>query len=547
MANSVTIRTTAPGAKQAASDIKGLKGSIQSLGSRTGGPLGGAIGGLAGLGGGLATAGIVGGLAFDAMRRLNDMLVQGVSSALAEEQSLKRLDAALEANVKGWDGNRDAIDEAVESRMDLGFSDDALRDSMVKLVVATRDEERALRLQNLAMDVARGRGIDLAAATDIVVKAQNGQVGALRRLGIQIDSNATSQEALNLLTERYAGQAEAFGETTVGKLTKANTAVEELQENVGNILLPMLGDTAVKASEAAEAIERLFSGETWVGLGGEKQLAVIEKAGQELGAGLGNSISDGFAHSNYRDQITADWNHEVTTAANAMEAKAVQEANRVAGGFAAELADAVRGNKDVVADAMEDLTFALTNPLAVARELARIEGALTSEELATGLSSKEAWVRAAARQAVDTLLGQWEGLRGEAYRGGRATGDQLADGLASQSGNVSEQARHIRELIRRILDGPISVNTRININNRLRNSGNIPRFAEGGFLPAGRIGVVGEEGPELIEGGSGGSRITPLGGGSASGSMQVVVMLTNREVNASQQHYRLMQAGRSSF
>jgi hypothetical protein len=535
MANSVTIRTTAPGAKQAASDIKGLKGSIQSLGSRTGGPLGGAIGGLAGLGGGLATAGIVGGLAFDAMRRLNDMLVQGVSSALAEEQSLKRLDAALEANIKGWDGNRNAIDTAIDARMDLGFTDDDLRESMIRLVTATRDEKRALDLQSLAMDLARARGISLKDATDKLIKAGAGNTRVLKELGIEIDKGASKAEIYGAIQERVAGQTEAFMNTTVGKLTVADTKVGELQESMGNLLLPMIGNVATAASSAADQIENMFSPPATMDLSVGKEIAELDK---NIG-GLSDTIESAVP--------------DVHNAARALNRAVIEgiddlpdKAGEIGSQIPEDLAEGVRGSKDTVANIMDDLTFAIENPLAQTREMARIEGLLMGDKLGNALRSKNPFIRQVASQTQTDLIAQWESISGKAWTWGGNAGENYTDNLENKIDDAAEIARRIRERIRAILSRPLSINAKINLYNRLTNSGNIPGFAEGGFLPAGKVGIVGEEGPELIEGGSAGSRITPLGGGSG-GSMQVVVMLTNREVSASQQHYRLMQAGRSNF
>jgi hypothetical protein len=41
----------------------------------------------------------------------------------------------------------------------------------------------------------------------------------------------------------------------------------------------------------------------------------------------------------------------------------------------------------------------------------------------------------------------------------------------------------------------------------------VPKFQHGGFLPPRGLGIVGEEGPELITGGRTGKTITPLTGG----------------------------------
>jgi hypothetical protein len=94
------------------------------------------------------------------------------------------------------------------------------------------------------MDLARGKGIDLAAAADLVGKAYSGQVGALRRAGLAIDANATSTEALAAIQEAFGGQAEAFAETTEGSMLAAQIALDEVVEDIGRELLPIMKDLA---------------------------------------------------------------------------------------------------------------------------------------------------------------------------------------------------------------------------------------------------------------------------------------------------------------
>ena len=57
--------------------------------------------------------------------------------AAEEELGIKRLDAALKANVKGWNGNTGAIEELISKRENLAFSDDELRQSLGTLVVGS--------------------------------------------------------------------------------------------------------------------------------------------------------------------------------------------------------------------------------------------------------------------------------------------------------------------------------------------------------------------------------------------------------------------------
>jgi hypothetical protein len=492
---------------RASAQLKGLKSNIAQLGNRTGGPLGSMIGGLGGVGVAAAGMGVAAGLAGVAIGKVSEMLIKGVGDAIAEEASLKRLDAALEANIDNWDGNRDAIDKAIDARMDLGFQDDVLRDSMIKLVTATQDQSEALDLQGLAMDVARGRNIDLGAATDIVLKANMGNVGALRRMGIEIDKTATKEEALLLLQERYAGQTEAFMETTTGKVTVAATKFEELQESIGGMLLPFIADTATAASGAADQIERMadaLGGAQFAALPHAMERGSFAEAGEEAGRALTGALAGQIAKGG-RD-VTA-------------------EARALGRDITDDLAGAVRGSKDNVKSAMEQLTFAMTHPLKMAREVARIEGALTGNKLAEGLQSTNPWIRTVAQQTQDALLGQLREIKGDAYVEAFITGRRVGEGI--EDGYTAPR-----------LPGPYIGPPRGPGVDLVRDGwgsggpgGRNPSFrrgrrAAGGPVTAGETYLVGERGPEMVTFGRSG-HVTP---NHAMGGQPIVVNVDGREL-----------------
>ena len=60
--------------------------------------------------------------------------------------------------------------------------------------------------------------------------AAAGQVTAFNRQGIVIDATATKQEALGILQQKFAGQAEAYGSSTSGAQDRFRVATENLQE-----------------------------------------------------------------------------------------------------------------------------------------------------------------------------------------------------------------------------------------------------------------------------------------------------------------------------
>jgi hypothetical protein len=99
------------------------------------------------------------------------------------------------------------------------------------------------------MDLARLRGMSLADAGTLVGKVWSGNVGILSRYGIQLERGTTATQALAEIQRRAQGQAEAYAETTQGKLVRAQIALENAMESLGMALLPVVGQFAELAAE----------------------------------------------------------------------------------------------------------------------------------------------------------------------------------------------------------------------------------------------------------------------------------------------------------
>lgn len=95
--------------------------------------------------------------------------------------------------------------------------------------------------------------------------------------------------------------------------------------------------------------------------------------------------------------------------------------------------------------------------MAGARRRARIEGALTSEELANGLRSKNPLVRGAAAQAKATLITQWEAATGLSWDHGKGISANLARGMRQNRGRPAEEARGIKGGVDRVLSAAPAV------------------------------------------------------------------------------------------
>ena len=163
-------------------------------------------------------------------------------AAAEEDASIARLNAAIAANTQITDEQTRQMDAAIEARQNLAFSDDALRDSLSRLVPRTKDVTQALELQSLAMDFARLRGVDLSTASDLVGKVFNGNVSILSRYGFTVDKSTTATQALAMIQQAAAGQAEAYGQTTQGALESIQIAIDNTVEDIGRVVLPILAE-----------------------------------------------------------------------------------------------------------------------------------------------------------------------------------------------------------------------------------------------------------------------------------------------------------------
>lgn len=200
------------------------------------------------------------GFALGAALGIGVQLLGESARAAAEAQvSQDRLQASIEATGSLYDEYADRIKAAGDAAVQMAFDDEDAADAISFLTQATGDASTAINDLGLVMDIARGRGISLADAAKIVAAAEQERFGALRRIGIQLDENATKEEAIAALQQKYAGQAQAYAESEAGwydrLVVKLGNVNESLGEHTGQLqqvlmLLPGLsaGYTAMASA-----------------------------------------------------------------------------------------------------------------------------------------------------------------------------------------------------------------------------------------------------------------------------------------------------------
>lgn len=191
----------------------------------------GKVAGAAFLAAGAAAAAYAGKLAID-----------GVKSAIEDEAAQAKLATTLRNVTDATDTQIAATEKYItQTALAFGVTDEQLRPSLDRLVRSTKDVEEAQKLQTLALDIAAGTGKDLGAVSEALGKAYDGNLGALKRLGVGIDEDIIKSKdfdaATAALSETFAGQATIQAETFEGKLARLNVAFDEGKETVGAYIL----------------------------------------------------------------------------------------------------------------------------------------------------------------------------------------------------------------------------------------------------------------------------------------------------------------------
>lgn len=170
------------------------------------------------------------------------LLIDGVKSAIEDEAAQAKLAGTL-VNVTGATDKQIAAVESqiLKTSLLTGITDDELRPSFERLVRSTKDSEEALKLQQLALDIAAGSGKSLEAVSNALGKGLDGSTGALGKLGIGLDAaqlkSMSMEEITAKLAETFGGQASAKADTFAGKMDRLKVAFNEGKETVGAFVL----------------------------------------------------------------------------------------------------------------------------------------------------------------------------------------------------------------------------------------------------------------------------------------------------------------------
>jgi hypothetical protein len=183
---------------------------------------------------------------------------QSVKAFLDDEKAAARLSKTLSNLGLAFEDPR--LKSYVQSlQTQTGIVDDELRPALQALLTTTGSVTKSQELMALAIDTARGSGVDLQTVVNDLAQAYVGNTKGLKKYNLGLTqtelktkSFADLQEALN---KQFGGQSAAYLNTYAGKVDLLKAAYSDLQETVGKSLVDafarLSGDEGIGGAQKA--------------------------------------------------------------------------------------------------------------------------------------------------------------------------------------------------------------------------------------------------------------------------------------------------------
>ena len=210
--------------------------------------------------------------------------------AANEDARSQRLLANTLQNTTGATNDQVAAVEANLQKLQYSaaVADDELRPALQKLLQATRDTGKAQDLLATALDISAVTGRDVETVALSLSRAYQGNIGALRRLGLRVSDTAVKSKDFQMAMEEIRpvvdGAAEAAAKGADGGWKRLGIALGDISEVVGTELNNALGPTVSNLGKAAQAATE--AGESGSFLGNATKVVIAELIKATAGLGL---------------------------------------------------------------------------------------------------------------------------------------------------------------------------------------------------------------------------------------------------------------------
>jgi hypothetical protein len=220
------------------------------------------------------------------------LAIDGVKAAIEDEQAQLRLASALKTATGATDAQIKATEDMIlQTSLATGVADDQLRPAFQRLAVSTKDTVEAQKLLNLALDISKGKGIELETVANALGRAQDGNTTALGRLGLGLSkaelATLSFTDVQTKLSDLYGGAAAANAETFQGKIDRLKVGFDEAKESLGVALLPAVEQFITFLNETGIPTLNAFIAGLTGDQGLNSGLAQTQKGAESFGKAIG--------------------------------------------------------------------------------------------------------------------------------------------------------------------------------------------------------------------------------------------------------------------
>ena len=228
------LRGLRDGIKKSKKQLSGFESATKKISSGIGKALGGV--GLA-----LGVGALVG--------QLKQATQAAVEDARAQRLLAQQLQTTVGATKEQIAGAEDYI---TKLSLQTGILDDDLRPALANAVRGTGDLEEAQKLLEISLDGAAATGKSVDTVMSALIKANNGNTTSLYRLAPQLKKTKGG-------VDDFAKSVEGAAEVSADPFAKLNVATQEVQESIGNLLLPYVQKFAeYMMSDVIPAVQRFI-------------------------------------------------------------------------------------------------------------------------------------------------------------------------------------------------------------------------------------------------------------------------------------------------
>lgn len=199
---------------------------------------------------------------FSALKR---GIEESTKAAIESEKAILAFNSALSLSGKFTESASNSfLNFASRLERTTGVQDEIiLKNAALLISLGKLSGDGLERATKASLDLARGMQVDVGAAFDVLTKATQGNVMALKRYGLEVNladsDSAKFAKTLQFVESRFGGLASGEMNTLGGVLKKLSLGFEEIQESIGKMatgspkfiaLISVIGDSLYKLSQS---------------------------------------------------------------------------------------------------------------------------------------------------------------------------------------------------------------------------------------------------------------------------------------------------------